>query len=62
MLTSYIRQIEMQDIQHLSTADLRQRAAAILRSGRGLDGIDEVAEILEMIRDRHQQKARTPHR
>ncbi len=62
MLTSYIRQPEMHEIQHLSTADLRQRAAAILKSGRGLDGIDEVAEILEMIQDRHRQKARTPHR
>jgi hypothetical protein len=61
MLTSYIRQNEVQDIQHLSTADLRQRAAAILKSGRGLDGVDEVIEILDMIRARYRD-ARTPHR
>lgn len=55
MLKDYFRQNEGDEVHHLSTAELRQRAAAILKSGRGLDGIDEVSRILRIIRDRHQQ-------
>jgi hypothetical protein len=44
------------DNQHLSTAGLRQRAAAILRSGRGQDGIREVTEILNIIQGRYRQR------
>ena len=59
MLKDYFRQPEDDGVHHLSTAELRQRAAAILKSGRGLDGIDEVSRILRIIRDRHQQGTRT---
>lgn len=58
MLKDYFRQYEEGEVHHLSTAELRQRAAAILKSGRGLDGINEVTEILNIIRSRFQQGKR----
>lgn len=58
MLKDYFRQYEEGEVHHLSTAELRQRAAAILRSGRGQDGIQEVTEILNIIKARYQQGKR----
>lgn len=58
MLRDHFRQYEDGDVHHLSTAELRHRAAAVLKSGRGLDGINEVTEILNIIRSRFQQGKR----
>lgn len=58
MLRDYFRPFEGDDVHHLSTAELRQRAAAILKSGRGMDGIQEVTEVLNIIRSRYQQGKR----
>lgn len=55
MLKEFFNRTKNSDPRHMSSVQLRNRAAAILKSTQGLDGLRDVNELLAIVQERYRK-------